>query len=63
MKDINLPSDCILDGKMIMLDEQAKLCFKSVMQRFQARKEKAVKRLTKSSPVHFVAFGVLGEVD
>ncbi|MED4989306.1 hypothetical protein P9765_07475 [Parageobacillus toebii] len=46
-----------------MLDEQAKLCFKSVMQRFQARKEKAVKRLTKSSPVHFVAFGVLGEVD
>ncbi|NNU93993.1 hypothetical protein ETC01_12355 [Geobacillus sp. NFOSA3] len=63
MKDINLPSDCILDGKMIMLDEQAKLCFKSVMQRFQARKEKAVKRLTKSNSTHFVAFDVLEEVD
>ncbi|MBB3867800.1 ATP-dependent DNA ligase [Parageobacillus toebii NBRC 107807] len=46
-----------------MLDEQAKLCFKSVMQRFQARKEKAVKRLTKSNPAHFVAFDVLEEVD
>jgi ATP-dependent DNA ligase len=45
MKDINLPSDCILDREMIVLDEQANPCFKSIMQRFQARKEKAVKRL------------------
>jgi ATP-dependent DNA ligase len=63
MKDINLPSDCILDGEMIMLNEQAKPCFKSIMQRFQARKEKAIKRLTKSNPAHFVAFDVLEEVD
>jgi ATP-dependent DNA ligase len=63
MKDINLPSDCILDGEMIVLDEQAKPCFKSVMQRFQARKEKAIKHLTKSNPAYFVAFDVLGEVD
>jgi hypothetical protein len=41
---------------MIVLDEQAKPCFKSVMQRFQARKEKTIKHLTKSNPAHFVAF-------
>lgn len=45
---------------MIVLDEQAKPCFKSVMQRFQARKEKTIKHLTKSNPAHFVAFDVLG---
>lgn len=54
-----LAKNAVLDGEMVVLGEDAKPCFESVMERFQARKEVNVSRLLKSLPVVYMAFDIL----
>ncbi|WP_126430082.1 DNA polymerase LigD [Brevibacillus marinus] len=57
---IHLPvKNVVLDGEMISFDETGNICFESVMQRFQARKEFTIRHITRSIPAHFVAFDLL----
>jgi ATP-dependent DNA ligase len=51
--------NAILDGEMIVLDEDAKPFFEYVMEWFQARKESGVKQLLNVKPAVFMAFDVL----
>ncbi|WP_257968075.1 ATP-dependent DNA ligase [Peribacillus deserti] len=53
---IRFPRDVVLDGEMIVLD-QGKPCWESVMKRFQARK--SVELVSRELPAHFVAFDIL----
>ncbi|SFV03776.1 DNA ligase-1 [Alicyclobacillus macrosporangiidus] len=48
----------MLDGEMIVLD-QGKLCFESVIRRLRAQSESTIRRLSQTMPAHFVAFDVL----
>lgn len=58
LQGIELPVEsAILDGELIVLDEEGKPCFESIMQRFQA--SKSIDRLTRIIPASFVAFDVL----
>jgi DNA ligase-1 len=60
MKSIQLScQNAILDGEMIVLDEENKPCFESVMSRFQASNELSIRRGSKSQPAHFVAYDIL----
>jgi len=51
--------EIILDGEMIVLDEQGKPCFESVMKRLQTTKQSSIQYLSTSLPAHFVAFDIL----
>jgi DNA ligase 1 len=60
LQGIQLNADSvILDGEMIVLDEEARPCFEYVMERFQARRSDSIRRLSQSTPASFAAFDVL----
>jgi DNA ligase-1 len=49
--------EVILDGEMIVLGDDGKPCFESIMERFSSRK--SAWRLANKLPAHFVAFDIL----
>lgn len=60
MKNVQLDvKNAILDGEMIVLNDNNVPCFESVMSRFQASNELSIKRGTKTLPAHFVAYDIL----
>ncbi|SEB93543.1 RNA ligase family protein [Paenibacillus sp. GP183] len=57
MQNLKLNADeCILDGEMIVLDENGKPCFDSVMERFLTKNPEKRFQRVHSLPAHFVAF-------
>lgn len=52
-------TDAILDGEMIVPDENGCPCFESVLSRLQANKQSTVRRLAQTLPSQFIAFDIL----
>lgn len=50
--------DAVIDGELIVIQNKRD-CFESVLKRFQTKTETNIKRLAKMLPAHFVAFDVL----
>ncbi len=60
MKAINLLAEnVVLDGEMIVLDEDNKPCFESVIARFLTKDELSIRRGLRTQPAHFVAYDIL----
>lgn len=55
----NLPKGIILDGELILPDEDGKPDFEGLMSRFQIRNQDRVKRLSQAKPATFCAFDIL----
>ncbi len=53
-----LPPGTVLDGEMVVLQD-GKPCFDSVMDRFRARGERKVQQLAATMPAHYAAFDLL----
>ena len=56
--NLNLPRGIILDGELILPDENGKPDFEGLMSRFQIRNRDKIKRLSQASPVTFCAFDI-----
>ncbi|MFC7443295.1 RNA ligase family protein [Laceyella putida] len=56
---LNLPPDTILDGELIVTDEQSHPDFEAILTRFQTTNEHKIRTLMKSDPVQFCVFDVL----
>lgn len=54
-----IPKGTILDGEIIISDEEGKPDFEELMSRFQASSPKRIPRISKSKPVTFCAFDVV----
>lgn len=60
MKKVDFPAqNIIIDGEMIVLDQENKPCFESVMQRLRTKDELNIRRNMHAIPAHFVAYDVL----
>jgi DNA ligase 1 len=56
---LDLPPDTVLDGEVVVTDEQAHPDFESVMTRFQTTNPIKINALMKTHPVQFCVFDVL----
>lgn len=54
-----LPPGTVLDGEIVVLDEDGKPSFRSVLSREQARTQQRFRNLSKATPANFVAFDLL----
>jgi DNA ligase 1 len=59
IKPVLKANTAILDGEMIVLDDNAKPCFESVMKRFQTISQFNIDHLAVTLPAHFVAFDII----
>lgn len=56
---LNLPPGIVLDGELIVTDEQSHPDFEAILTRFQTTNEHKIRTLMKSDPVQFCVFDVL----
>ncbi|MFC7442060.1 RNA ligase family protein [Laceyella putida] len=56
---LNLPPGVVLDGELIVTDEQSHPDFEAILTRFQTTNEHKIRTLMKSDPVQFCVFDVL----
>jgi DNA ligase 1 len=59
LKRISIPTGTVLDGELIVTDNQGRPDFERVMKRLQARNPVKIERLARELPVQYVVFDIL----
>ena len=59
LQEVSIPSGTVLDGELIVIDEQGRPDFERVMKRLQARSPKKIEHLARDLPVQYVVFDIL----
>jgi len=59
LKQSSIPDGTVLDGELIVTDDQGRPDFERVMKRLQAKSPKKIERLGRELPVQYVVFDIL----
>ncbi len=59
LMDLGIPKGTVLDGELILTDQNGHPDFEAIMSRFQIASQDRIHRFSRSCPVHFCAFDIL----